>query len=62
MTLAPIDGRSLAHSRRLRRVNPAACRLAPLLRLMLLVALGGALVSVALGSRGAQAAPVITLI
>jgi hypothetical protein len=53
MTLAPIDSRDFASSRRQRHVaNPAACRLAPLLRLMLLAAFGGMLVFVALGPRG----------
>jgi hypothetical protein len=56
MTLAPIDSREFADVRRVRRANPAACRLAPLIRLILLVALGGSVVFVALGSRSSQAA------
>ncbi|MCW2315928.1 hypothetical protein SAMN06265338_10518 [Rhodoblastus acidophilus] len=55
MTSAPIDARYFAQSQRVRRVNPAACRLAPLLRLALMVALGGALASVALSPRLTQA-------
>jgi len=55
MILAPIDSREFAYVRRVRRVNPAACRLAPMLRLLLLVALAGSLVVVALGPRTSQA-------
>jgi hypothetical protein len=56
IALAPIDSRQFACESRVRRDHPAACRLAPLLRLMLLAALGGGLVFFALGPKNAQAA------
>jgi hypothetical protein len=57
--LAPIDSRSFSFDRRA-DASPAACRLAPLIRLMALAALGGLLISVAAGpgnAGGREAAP-----
>lgn len=56
MILAPIDSREFAYVRSQRRTDPAACRLAPLLRLILLVLLGGAVALAALGVRSSHAA------
>jgi hypothetical protein len=60
MILAPIDSREFAYVRSLRHTDPAACRLAPLLRLILLVLLGGSVAFVALGARSSHAAPAPT--
>jgi len=60
MTLAPIDSREFAYIRRVRRANPAACRLAPLFRLVLLMALGGSIAFVALSPKSSQAAAPMT--
>jgi hypothetical protein len=56
MILAPIDSREFAYVRSQRRKDPAVCQLAPLLRLILLVLLGGAVAFAAIGVRSSHAA------
>lgn len=56
MILAPIDSREFAYVRSQRRTDPAACRLAPLFRLILMVLLGGSLAFAALDARSSHAA------
>ena len=61
MILAPIDSRDFANPYRPRHANPAACQLAPLLRLMLLAVFGGALVFVALGPKAGMVTPAVVV-
>lgn len=52
-TLAPLDTRTFSCHRHA-AANPAACHLAPMVRLLLLAALGGALIFLTAGPEGAR--------